>query len=552
MTKEKPNLARWFWGSIIFMAGLSIFLSVAGVIRQSVDATTVDSAEANQGESGLGEPTATELSAVELDNLLSGANLKAVNAVIVQIEPLLEEAYQPVYLAIPKYADIYYSVFDQYVALGQYFLPSEKKLWVKLEETLFGGFDKRLSSVESKLDNIFSSTFLSSVEDETAEINASNNNSGALTKAALDDVKGHAVKIKVADLAIITGTKVVAKIIAKKFAAKLAIKAVAKGSGKLAATATGLGTGAASCAIVGPVAVGCAVIGGVGAFLLVEYGIVKLDSWWSRADFENDLRTMIDEHKHTVKLEMEKAVKFHALSVQDMSAKVVEQHDFTLRELSGVGNAETCNIATNLSTAYDLMRATLKERNSAAISALREAASEQAGNLSIGRLAQEITQNLTVAEQILVKSIKITGNLPMPQRDDRDVSGRFEINGKTVEIPKIPIKEGDGFVIELDGEINLNIKSNLDYRILLEQHRRIWDNRYFGGMGKKKISDVIDTADGLVNVINTTLKISHDESAESLEDIRLTSQEGQLLFVSFELHAKPLTELKAGSICQQD
>ena len=140
----------------------------------------------------------------------------------------------------------------------------------------------------------------------------------------------------------------------------------------------------------------------------------------------------------------------------------------------------------------------------------------------------------------------------MPQRDDRDVSGRFEINGKTVEIPKIPIKEGDGFVIELDGEINLNIKSNLDYRILLEQHRRIWDNRYFGGMGKKKISDVIDTADGLVNVINTTLKISHDESAESLEDIRLTSQEGQLLFVSFELHAKPLTELKAGSICQQD
>ena len=546
MTKEKPNLARWFWGSIIFMAGLSIFLSVAGVIRQSVDATTVDSAEANQGESGLGEPTATELSAVELDNLLSGANLKAVNAVIVQIEPLLEEVYQPVYLAIPKFADYYYSVPGQMAALSQ------KKLRVKLEEILFGGFDKRLSSVESKLDNIFSSTFLSSVEDETAEINASNNNSGALTKAALDDVKGHAVKIKVADLAIITGTKVVAKIIAKKFAAKLAIKAVAKGSGKLAATATGLGTGAASCAIAGPVAVGCAVIGGVGAFLLVEYGIVKLDSWWSRADFENDLRTMIDEHKHTVKLEMEKAVKFHALSVQDMSAKVVEQHDFTLRELSGVGNAETCNIATNLSTAYDLMRATLKERNSAAISALREAASEQAGNLSIGRLAQEITQNLTVAEQILVKSIKITGNLPMPQRDDRDVSGRFEINGKTVEIPKIPIKEGDGFVIELDGEINLNIKSNLDYRILLEQHRRIWDNRYFGGMGKKKISDVIDTADGLVNVINTTLKISHDESAESLEDIRLTSQEGQLLFVSFELHAKPLTELKAGSICQQD
>lgn len=546
MTKEKPNLARWFWGSIIFMAGLSIFLSVAGVIRQSVDATTVDSAEANQGESGLGEPTATELSAVELDNLLSGANLKAVNAVIVQIEPLLEEVYQPVYLAIPKFADYYYSVPGQMAALSQ------KKLRVKLEEILFGGFDKRLSSVESKLDNIFSSTFLSSVEDETAEINASNNNSGALTKAALDDVKGHARKIIVADLAIIAGTKIVAKIIAKKFAAKLAIKAVAKGSGKLAATATGLGTGAASCAIAGPVAVGCAVIGGVGAFLLVEYGIVKLDSWWSRADFENDLRTMIDEHKHTVKLEMEKAVKFHALSVQDMSAKVVEQHDFTLRELSGVGNAETCNIATNLSTAYDLMRATLKERNSAAISALREAASEQAGNLSIGRLAQEITQNLTVAEQILVKSIKITGNLPMPQRDDRDVSGRFEINGKTVEIPKIPIKEGDGFVIELDGEINLNIKSNLDYRILLEQHRRIWDNRYFGGMGKKKISDVIDTADGLVNVINTTLKISHDESAESLEDIRLTSQEGQLLFVSFELHAKPLTELKAGSICQQD
>ena len=549
MTKEKPNLARWFWGSIIFMAGLSIFLSVAGVIRQSVDATTVDSAEANQGESGLGEPTATELSAVELDNLLSGANLKAVNAVIVQIEPLLEEVYQPVYLAIPKFADYHYSVWGEYAELTA---AARGLQGVKLEETLFVGFDKRLSSVESKLDNIFSSTFLSSVEDETAEINASNNNLGALTKAALNDATRRMLITIPAGIATITGTKVVAGIIAKKIAAKLAIKAGAKVSGKLATTATGVGIGAASCVVLGPFAVSCAVVGGVGAWFAADYGIVKLDSWWSRADFENDLRTMIDEHKHSVKLEMEKAVKFHALSVQDMSAKVVEQHDFTLRELSGVGNAETCNIATNLSTAYDLMRATLKERNSAAISALREATSEQAGNLSIGRLAQEITQNLTVAEQILVKSIKITGNLPMPQRDDRDVSGRFEINGKTVEIPKIPIKEGDGFVIELDGEINLNIKSNLDYRILLEQHRRIWDNRYFGGMGKKKISDVIDTADGLVNVINTTLKISHDESAESLEDIRLTSQEGQLLFVSFELHAKPLTELKAGSICQQD
>jgi hypothetical protein len=549
MTKEKPNLARWFWGSIILMAGLSIFLSVAVVINQSVDATAVNPAVTNQDESSLGERTATELSAAELDNLLSEANLKAVNAVIVQIEPLLEEAYQPVYLAIPKYADYHYSVWGEYVELTA---AARGLLGVKLGETLFVGFDKRLSSVESKLDNIFSSTFLSSVEDETAELNASNNNLGALTKAALNDAERRMLITIPAGIAAITGTKVLAGIIAKKIAAKLAIKAGAKVSGKLATTATGVGIGAASCAWAGPVAGVCAAAGGIAAWATADYVIVKLDSLWNRADFENDLRTMIDEHKHTVKLEMEKAVKLRALSVQDMSAKVVEQHDFTLRELSGVGNAEICNIATNLSTAYDLMRATLKERNSGAISALREAASEQAGNLSIGRLAQEITQNLTVAEQILVKSIKITGNLPMHQRGDRDVSGRFEINGKTVEIPKISIKEGAGFVIELGGEINLNIKSNLDYRILLEQHRRIWGNRYFGGMGKKKISDVIDTADGLVNVINTTLKISYYESAESLEDIRLTSQEGQLLFVSFELHAKPLTELKAGSICQQD
>ena len=540
--KAKPNLARWFWGSIILMATLSVVLSVMAIYQQSADATATVSDRYVPAEG-----SATEVSASELETLLSAASGVAANAVMLQIVPMLDAAYQPAYDAIPKYADYHYSVWGEYAELGAAALGD---VGAKLEETLFEGLESRLESVQDELDQVFSAEFQAEIQNKMARSEVSGASLGPLTESAIGNAQRRMLVTLPVSAVAITGTKAMAALIAKKIATKLATKAALKAGGRWVAIGTTVGGAAAACSWTGPGAAVCGAAAGIGAWLVVDNVVVKLDEYWNREDFEAELREMIDEQKFAHQVALENAVTARALVVLEMSDAVVEQHDFTLRDLSGVGNAEICRSAAELVARYDVMRGSLGERIPEALSVLRAAAAEEAGNLSSRRLAQEITDNLSDAEQITVTSLQIKGNLPPDQRADRDVSGRLVLNGNSIEIPQTSSDESDGFVIVLDPEVILTVGQRLNYAIALEQHLRIWGHPYFGGQGEAQITTTINAAGGLEHRISLALQISYDEHADSLEEVSTTLAASEPLSLIFGLRGASLPALQKMPDCQ--
>ena len=535
--KEKPNLARWFWGSIIIMATLSILLSVMAIYHQDKDASVA----------GPNQPSATEMSGSGLKTVLEEANIIAAGKVKLQISAMLDTAYQPAYDAISMYADIHYSVWGEYAELGAAAIGD---MGVKLEETLFDGLGPRLESVGAELDHVFNTAFDASLEQEKDRIIGSGVSLGPLTEIAFSDAQRRMLITVPAGTAAITGTKAIAAVIAKKIGAKLAAKAALKAGGKWALVSATAGGGAALCAWSGPGAVLCAAGGGIGVWLVADYGIVKIDEYWNREDFELELHKMIDEQKFEHQVALETAVSSRAMAVQEMTDAVVQDHAFTLKELSGEGNAATCRIAIELVAGYAAVRGSIAERTPEALSVLRAKAADQAGNLIIRSLAQEINVNLSDAEKMNVTYLRIKGNLPPDQRADRDVSGQLILNKKSFEIPQTSSDKSDGFFIVLDPEMVVTLGQPLNYAIAIEQHLRIKSDQYFGGHGEEQIIAATDAAEGLEQRINLSLNISYDEQAKSLDEVRTTWVMGEPLSLILGLRAASLPALQKFPDCE--
>lgn len=543
---SSPNLARWFWGSIILMGVASIMLSVAAALRLSDDSRDVTGSPPSMNGDRSEEPV--EQSASELKGRLNNANKIALEAVTPQIGPLLDAAYQPAYDAIPSYADFHYSVWGEYAELSAAALGD---VGVKLQEMLFDGLDGRLREVGTDLDQRFNSRF------ET-ELNAFTDNGGSvvaslgpLTRLALQDAKTRMIITVPVSTAAAIGTaatiKVAATSIAKKIAAKLAIKAAAKTGGKWAAVGGGAAGGGAACVWAGPGAGLCAVVGGVGAWIVADYGIVKLDEYWNRDEFEADLRGMIDEQKASHKEALEQALAARAVAVEDVNSQIAQHHDFTLRELSGVGNAEICKIAADLTARYELMRVNLGARTPAALQAILSAISENSDSLSLGPMMREMERNLNGATLVAISTAGLAGNLPLDFRADRDVSSLLYLHGTRVEFAKNPATEFGGFNVIREPDTQIPIDKNLSISIMIEQHLRIRRNKYFGGSVRVQLLDAIGTSGGLEHRIKLPLPITHDPNAESIGEVEVTPDEHRgrtTVNLMLQLRGKPLAEVK--------
>ncbi|MCB6179025.1 hypothetical protein LHP98_12910 [Rhodobacter sp. Har01] len=542
--KKPPNLARWFWGGIILMAVLTILLSFIAIFRQSSDLHEPVGSGSAENSSQEGEPA--EKSASELEEQLNKANKAALEAVKKKVEPLIDAAYEPVYDAIPIYADFHYSVLGEYTELTTAVLPY---LGSKLQEMLFSGLEERLDQVSVELDIVFNATFQSELESGAFEIDL-----GPLTKKAKDDaLKRMRITVPVSSAATLgtaAAIKVATTAMAKKIASKLAIKAAAKAGGKLLATSTGAGAGATLCLWSGPGAGLCAAAGGVAAWFIADSAIVKLDEFWTRDDFQAYLSKMLDEQKVDLRSKFEKAFAARAVAVQKDSDEIVRQHDFTLRELSGVGNAEICRFAENLKARYEPMREHLRERRPGALQALSSATAEFAENLSLRTMIQELDQNLQKASSFVVTGVQIQGNLPEDYRADRDVSGRLTLDGKLHKISRVPASENDGFSMSLDVGATFPLDQPLNYSLVLEQHLRIMGNRFFGGVGKVEILDAIGTLDGLNHSVRLSILISHDEATGSVEEVGVQPEIGQKITLILHLRAVPLAALEGVPDCQ--
>ena len=115
---------------------------------------------------------------------------------------------------------------------------------------------------------------------------------------------------------------------ATKIAAKAAIKGVAKGGSVLAAA----GSGALICSWSGPGAALCGIVGGTAAWFLTDAAIVNIDEYYNRAEFEAELRMIIDGDKRAKEVMIEAALARKASTMDEASDRILEE--FTLRDLS--------------------------------------------------------------------------------------------------------------------------------------------------------------------------------------------------------------------------
>lgn len=309
--------SRAFWATIVLFALATIGLSVFG------------SLQTKQPDSH----TPTEIPRTTLERILSTTATAAKDAVVPDVETLLDTVYAPAYAAIPEYADFHYSVLGEYVELTQ---AVQGKMSESLHERLFDGFSERFETAAAILDQRLLDTYRSILDERVAaELSSEGITqlSGGATEVVLDDARARArVTLPIATVAAgIAGSgslKVISASIAKKLAAKIATKAsgkvVAKGGGIL----TGAGGGALLCSWSGPGAVVCGVVGGTAAWLLTDAVVLNIDEYFNREDFEADLRGILDEDRAEKHAMLIAAMEKNAAA---MDASVDEI--FTLRDL---------------------------------------------------------------------------------------------------------------------------------------------------------------------------------------------------------------------------
>lgn len=321
---ELPNrglVPRAFWLTIFALIGVSLVLAAVGFLRSPEPAGSVT----------------YEISATVLERVLSKAANKARDVVTVDISPALDKAYEPAYAAITEYADFHYSLRGQYIELTALAAGSFAE---KLNDRLLDGLEQRIDKVMQLADQQYADAYRDILQTEIASLMPPESSSQALgdaTQALLQDAQTRVVAsplVSAASAAAVGGSlKAASSAAGKKVAAQVAAKTFAKNATKAGATAAGVGTSTLICAWAGPYAVLCGVAGGVAAWIAFDGAIVNIDEYINREDFEDALRTMLDEDKAARQRFIEQMLAQKAAAMDEAAEEMMK--DFTLRELSG-------------------------------------------------------------------------------------------------------------------------------------------------------------------------------------------------------------------------
>lgn len=323
--------ARFFWGSIIFLAVATIGLVVIGLSRS-------EQSEVEQREAPLHAEAKVEEEEVKevevgpntLRAVIESAAIRARTETAGEIDSLLHDLYQPVYGGITGYADFHYTVLGEYTELAGAALGTAADA---IRERLFDGFEYRLERVANTLDARFADEFQNALMQELRkEIPAelSNVPLAPITQRTIEDALARVrVTIPVGTVVATVGSAAAIKAVSAAIAAKVAVKVAGKAAGKGIAKGTGIlggaGLGAIGGAWAGPVgsAVG-GIIGGTAAWFGVDAVVITIDEYFNRDDFEAELRAMVDEHRSEVRQYLFSAVELKSESMQN----------FTLQDLS--------------------------------------------------------------------------------------------------------------------------------------------------------------------------------------------------------------------------
>ena len=317
ISPAQSNIASLaFWGMLLFLAIATVGLALIGNMR------TGDTGQTNK----------VEIDLTHLERALGASSREALRVVVPDIDPLLSDAYRPVYAAIPEYVDFHYSVLGEYTELAA---AAQGRIGTHLQERLFDGFDQRFNEQMDILDAKYFELYKSTLDAEIQAAISEQTPHGVLSEATqlvLNDAVARAqISFPLAGAAVIlgsSGVKALTAGLAAKLTAKVTAKAAAKGALKGGSLLAGAGGGAALCAWGGPLALACGAIGGIGAWVLADAAIVNLDQFFNRDEFEATLRDLVDQHKADIKQRVIQALAFKG---QELDKVITE--DFSLSEI---------------------------------------------------------------------------------------------------------------------------------------------------------------------------------------------------------------------------
>lgn len=489
--------------------------------------------------------TQVEQGLERLSAALTSAKKDAVDMVMAEIDPLLDQAFQPAFDAIPAYADFHYSLVGEYTELTAAVVG---QMTGKLEEIVLAGLEPRLSAVGATLDKDLTEQFETRVSEMMS--GAAESGIGEVYRLTMDDFQARMSFAVPIDAAASVGgalaTKALAKVLAEKIAAKMALKLGVKAGGKLATTATGAGSGALICSWMGPGAALCGIVGGGVAWVASDVAMIKLDEAWSRGDFEADLRRMLEDRKAATRALFRRALLEKAKAIQETSDLAVQKQAMDLQEFSGQGKAATCKAAAELAALYRPLQSDLAARSGPAREALQKAMAVDADRLTLRPRVAEIEGNLSAAASVPVTHVLVTGALPPTDATGDPVSGVLVLNGQAFPIASTDATAGLDLRLSVSGSVVMD--QPFIFALSLEQDDWGW-NTFFGTGGQIATPTSRGMRPGLKQRLDFTLPIAAAPEASSVDEIGTIATSPDLMSFGLILEGAPLPNLAPISGC---
>lgn len=524
--------SRVFWGTIATLMAVTMSLQVIAA-RRAHDQPT-------NGE------TAAEGSTAKWEDILGTAAGKASKRAELQIDRLIDAAFEHVYLAIPAFTERHYSLAGEYVELA---VAAAGQFEVDIESRLAAGLSERMENVAKEVDEIFLSEYRRSLQEGVEVAGDSLDLGHALGIVLTDATQRAAVTKPIAAGAGFAGAKLLGKALAKSIGVKIAAKVAAKGAIKGGSVLAGAGTGTAICAPAGPAALACTVIGATVTWIAADMVMIRLDEAMHRDEFEAQLRETIDEQKAGVALILrenlvQRAAELHRIAPQ-------QARNVTLAGLSKDRQIETCDAAGQLIGNYKIIQDRIEARTTTTLAAFRADLGKASEDLVLKPMADEMLKELDEkAHSFRVSGLMLRGNFRADDRADRAVSGSVRIGGQIVDLERQSTTKERGFTFRTAPNQDIDFGDSPEIDVALKQHLRVRSDRFFGGTGRMNIDSHLIATDGLLGEMVLPLQVRQDKAADTLASTQASDGPSAPVEVTLSVEASRLAAPVSLRVCQ--
>lgn len=460
-------LARWYWGT----AGLLIVasLGVSAIAGRQIAEEVPEVQEPAEDSGGWADAAMRKAE-------------KAAMEVMKEIDPALEDAFEPVYAGIPRYLDFHYSLKGEWLELSASVLGQMES---QLDRQLFTGLESRIGTISQGLQTDFDRLWLASVEASLAEKPAVKGPFAELARQSVEDARNRIETTAVVFGGLGVGAAalaVVPRVVASKLGQKIAGKVAVKTGARWATVVSGAGAGGVLCSWAGPAAAACAVAGGIVSWVGVDLAMIKLDEHVSRDEFQQELRALVDEQKAAIRTVLQDIVRERLYSAQVERKDVVMT--ISLDELPDYKRRMACEAVEEIAPHYARVIGSLNERSPAKVDALIDLLAQHEDSRLLAPWVDRVEASILDADLDvrLDGDLKIKVQVPQDLQNGQEMRavlrmGDLEITSAWTE----PNSYGN-FVFHMPVEDKLPLLGHQRMRVNLSQDGglRRWNRQFVG------------------------------------------------------------------------